>query len=479
MDVIDNRVYLSDKEEFCEATKQLSLQDFLDFCKNRNSVRITQQDVFDYCKSVDVEILEPEIGVGDIPNSIGESIEIDLPCVNKIKELNAQLSESIEKEVSLKSDLVLSLEYPTSTTKDSTNQKHEYWNSVISQIQALISQFHFIDSQKPEVPEVTAVDLSEAQQQQSSLIEYVNSVSPEELNIEEVSIENLSDDIEEVEFSETVFYKTTVKRIDLLTKINNLIVILRSEKIEEIEPLSETVNELKSIYELFITFDSKIKSATELCDGPTVDVGEPQELLSEVPIGSKFDITSQDVTIQDAKYWRRFASLLTKTSLITPVFWSTGFIAPTGPIPFPSIYINMGVISISVPLPENLGSGSLPFLIVPFLNITGTILSPYVLFINLSEVQIGPVAPMSSICLLSWRSANVDINSVESKILKPMTIKVGKYDLDLNSSLTMLLSLILREDYPPYSRLKMTNVPFIVFSLLKIIMTQKSTVGLP
>lgn len=482
MDIIDNRVYLTDKDrqEFCEATTQLSLQDFLEYCRNKNTIRITQQDVFDYCKSVDVELPNPIIGVGDIPNQLSEPIEIDLPCVNKITELNNELSEYIKTEPELKIDLRLSLTFPTDTDVIAINQKHEYWNSIVIKIQEQISAFHTLDSQTHEVPEASAVDLSEAQQQQSALIEYVNSVNGEDLDIEEVKVD-LGDDVKEVEFEETEFYRSTTLKLNILTRILDFSNTLESQGVEEnkLELLVETARKLQTIYGTFLTFDKKIKEATALCSSDPVEIGESEQLLSEVPLGSKFDITSQDVTIQDARYWRKFAALLTKTSLITPVFWSTGFIGPSGPIPFPSTYISMGVISINVPLPQNLGTGSLPFLIVPFLNITGTILSPYVLFINLSDAQIGPVAPMSSVCLLSWRSANVAINSIESKVLKPLTVKVGKYDLDLNSSLTMLLSMILREDYPPYSRLKMTNVPFVVFSLLKIIMTQKSTVGLP
>ena len=73
------------------------------------------------------------------------------------------------------------------------------------------------------------------------------------------------------------------------------------------------------------------------------------------------------------KYWLKYCSFATLASVVNPVFgWSTGWLGPPGPIPFPTIYIPIKPISTSYGF------------IVLGLSITGIWIFPFVLMVNYS-----------------------------------------------------------------------------------------------
>jgi len=77
----------------------------------------------------------------------------------------------------------------------------------------------------------------------------------------------------------------------------------------------------------------------------------------------------------DIKYWLKYCSLATLASVANPALgWASGFIGPTGPILFPIVYIPIKAISTDYGF------------IVFGLTITGAVVMPFVLLVNLSTV---------------------------------------------------------------------------------------------
>lgn len=521
--------------EFCKNLKNLNLQDFINYCEREKIEQITDEDILKYC-AVDgqlPELPEPIIGVGEFnefvsgqTNITGDKKELDdlldnldIECVkeskiasDKLQELTEYILENYEdwkEEIGKVNELSSKYLFSPSFS----NQKNTAFAFIRTQLFRFIQYFNILENLDEEISEPqqidSSVDTDYAERLQNNLKDYISGLSVDEIeaNREEIEsrkqeINNLSVDDEidlstmnsdEVEqytknqFENSTFYINTENRISVCNDIINSILILkenefigRRDKVY-LEKLEEKTENIRNVYEYqLFGFSEDLKIAAEKCPETTTEKQEYNQLLDEIDENSIFEITDQPITIEDRQYWVKFANLATKLSIISVPFWSTGINISGVPIPLPTIYINLGVINVKVPIPEIGINTSLPFLIVPFLAITGTVVSPYFLFVNIGENPIGPVGPNSMVCLFTWRSFLTEIKSnLESKELKPVTLKSGPIDIDLQANLTRILSIMVRDDLPPYKRLKLTNIPFVVFSLLNMIKIQRQTTGLP
>lgn len=323
-----------------------------------------------------------------------------------------------------------------------------------------------------------------------------------ELENRRTQIDNLIDDLPDYsglskdeldlmidnDFKSTLFYKNTQERISLLKVIiQDLIQLSTNQFILSVDKrkttdLLKTAQRLLEIHEYQLNgFLSDMKNAGKEC--PVLEENErPEftELLPEIQNDHQFEVTNQPITIEDRAYWVKYAKLATILSTVAFPFWSTGINILGVPIPLPTIYINLGVIKVELPVPDLGVNLRLPFLVVPFLAITGIVVSPYFMLINMSNIPIGPVAPLSKVCLFTWRSALTMVKKgIESKELKPFVIPSGPLTIDTATDITQLLSILIRDDLPPYKRLKLSNIPFTIFSLLNVIKIQRRTTGLP
>ena len=514
--------------DFLQATTLLDASDVFTYCKNvqkQTLEPIRSQDILDFCKS-NGELLHPSTPItnigdfndyisteepsGSLNDLLDELESKGAKCIKPMKALTDNLTTIINQTIDL---------YPIFITffNETIQNKVNYYTTFlptysINKIKAyaLISDnFNFLSNKYQKFLELDA-ELQEVEEQnnnmdditrlQTELAEYVASLTPDEIeqykNIiaeKKQEITNLSEDdnTETEEFQETPFYLNFTERINTCNEIvviidrikDNSFIRIRDKK--AIVELKNKCITLRDLYDYQINdYIEELNQVQQQCHGGEEDalIPTPQQFIDEVPLGSDFDITSQEITILDRAYWVKFAKLLTRLGLMIPPFWANGiYLIPSFiPVPLPTKYINLGVISIKVPMPPTGTMTPLPFLIVPFLAITGIVVTPYVLFVNISNAPIGPIAPMSAVCLYTWRSGlvNAIVNSGSEEV-KPVTVTVGSVKLDVSPHITLLLSMLLKDDFPPYNRLKLTNIPFVLLSLMKYLAIQRMTVGLP
>jgi len=514
-----NNIVLDDNatKEFCDNITNLNINDFLEYCKNKKTTTLTIDDFKEYCSRIDLPMPEAITGVGDIlieedQNTKQESIEqfIDgfttgstiknianklnldtdekIPCISAIKllsdELNTYNNDINQLYIDFK-DLLndftkINYKINVKFTVEK-NENHTIINNTIASLKPILNRFLQIDREFETVEVQTNVNLEYGESQYSN-IDFAN-ITDEQIDLLKNTTISDTDDIPNVTFTDTKFYILTNEKIQLCNTINEKLVVLNDNTyfIDDTSDIDDLLIECKTIWEYQLNgFTTKLNEIINTCPSTQSTQNIYNNLVNSITNEHPLEITNQEVTIEYRRYWVKFANLLTIISTAGIPFWSTGIITPAGPIKLPTIYINLGVINIKVPLPLVGTDITLPFLIVPFLAITGTIVTPYMLFVNLAPFPVGPIAPNSAVCLFTWRSAFTNlISKTESKELKPLALTSGSVRLDLDPTLTILLSLMIRDDFPVYKRLKLSNIPFVVFSLLKIIQKQPLTTGLP
>jgi hypothetical protein len=532
---IDPSLYKS----FCEQKSKLNLIDFINYCQSKNTTApITEQDFLNYCLNDGIVPLPETVeGVGDIQpyvegddsisNNENERIlqlkdllnELNVPCVTQALNLSDKLKENTDYIqttyyvwLSLIGDLhKKSTNYSAIPKNIEKTKKHK----IISDQFILFRDYHQqlidLDNEIKKAPiSNESLNVDFATNVQESLLDYVKNLNHNEIdnftteiNEKKNSINSLAiDDGEDIskytptqlekytktQIESTVFYKITRKKIVIIKKIidviNNLlknVLIIKTDNVD-LNKILILTNKLLGGVEYQVNgfmkdLNENKKNCPKVEDSP---IPKYIELLDEVKSDSDFDITNQPITVEDRAYWVKYCMLATKLSIISVPFWATGINISGLPIPLPTVYINLGVIKVKIPIPGLGINISAPFIIVPCLAITGIVVSPYFLFINMSNLSIGPVAPQSKICLFTWRSALTNIvKGIKSEELKPFSIKMGAVNLDLAGNITRLLSIMKRDDLPVYKRLRLSNIPFVVFSLLNVIKNQRKTVGLP
>lgn len=511
--------------DFIKATTLLDASDVFTYCKSvqkKTLEPIQAQDILNFCKSngVLLNTSTPITNTGvfneyisnDEPSGTLDDLLVELEskgakCVKPMKALTDYLTTIINQTQELYPLFITFFNEAIQNKGDysilptySLNKKESF--ALIGRNFNLLSikyqKFLDLDAELQEVEEQNN-NMEDITRLQTELADYVASLTPEEIvqykNIIEEKkqeINNLSEDdnTENEEFQETPFYLNFAERINTCNEIIVIIDRIKDNsfiRIQDKNAIIELKNKsivLRDLYDYQINgYIEELNQIQQQCHGEEEALNPtPQQFIEEVPLGSDFDITSQEITILDRAYWVKFAKLLTRLGLMIPPFWANGiYLIPSFvPVPLPTKYINLGVISIKVPMPPTGAMTPLPFLIVPFLAITGIIVTPYVLFVNISNVPIGPIAPMSAVCLYTWRSGLVNaIVDSGSEEVKPVTVTIGSVKLDVSPHLTLLLSMLLKDDFPPYNRLKLTNIPFVLLSLMKYLAIQRMTVGLP
>ena len=189
------------------------------------------------------------------------------------------------------------------------------------------------------------------------------------------------------------------------------------------------------------------------------------------------------------QYWKKYTKYLNLVSLL-PIHWTIGLILPNGTrIPLPIIYKFVTVIYIH------------PILTVIWLTINGCVVCPVVLTIDFGlkkmlgngSISVGSGfsvsdSDVSSTWTVLFRGSMQQITKTNGgckvafsgNILKPIVgnpqnpvISIVDSAINITKSLPMTV-----DDYPPYSRLSLKNVPYLLY-LKKMCGTAKPFMGLP
>lgn len=129
----------------------------------------------------------------------------------------------------------------------------------------------------------------------------------------------------------------------------------------------------------------------------------------------------------DINYWIKWCSFATLTGLL-PVYWSTGFIGPTGPIPFPVIYLPLK------PVETKWG------VILIGLSITGLYIFPFILFANESSSYESSI-PLPIIDKIKKEiediknSVNEKLEKLKVEILEPKIENLKQDIINLNKKI--------------------------------------------
>ena len=156
----------------------------------------------------------------------------------------------------------------------------------------------------------------------------------------------------------------------------------------------------------------------------------------------------------DIRWWRRFCQNATIMNLI-PIFWPVGLIipSPAGPvrIPLPIIWTPIKVIT----LPTGI--------IAIGLGICGLAIAPWVAYINTTPVSIGVIGPNSSWLIGGIRPMK-KIKDDQGTKVGPLnaTINIGGFKININPLLSQTLPFI-QDDFPPWERLSLKNLPHLLF----------------
>lgn len=528
---VDNSIL----KDFCKLINDLNLKDFINFCKNKKITRIDKDTLKDYCDDNSLpEKSLPIINVGTIDYNKYSNIvgnldtlldELDLHCLNATNELNELLEHYNELYEltytnndedgffdNLKRVPGLSIHYKVNVLNDPI-EYIEQINTLKVKLKSFTNHIRFFEMINDVFEDIAdtyfEIDLSGLEEKINELNDFINNMSLEEIENNIITIEEKKKSINQIvevdsidyskmsnddlekhiqdEFKNTDFYKINELKCKELENIKkNLIDILEFSilKKKDKELLTLLKEQTEIIYEIihfqYIEFNELFTKTINGCSSKNKEKTTFVKLLDEVDKDSPFEITEQPITISDKAYWVKFGTLLTKLSAMSPLFWANGLYTPIGPIPLPTIYMNMGVIAPMVIEPVSGASIGSSFIIVPFLTITGTVISPYLMFINLGNTPVGPVMPMTIMCMFTWRSSMVTLLSdIKSEVVSPASFSSGSISIDMNPQLTLLLGIIIRDDLPPYKRLSLANIPFVLQTLSKIILKQKQTVGLP
>ena len=184
--------------------------------------------------------------------------------------------------------------------------------------------------------------------------------------------------------------------------------------------------------------------------------------------------------ITDIKYWKKYCQKATLVNLL-PIYWPIGLLIPTpGPlikIPLPIIW--KPIVVVPTPL----------CVIVIGIAICGICPAPFVYIVNPGwPFPIGMVAPKSSWFVTGIRGPKkIDEETTSAPLAAIPTLTVplpyiqnGEYKeypikIDAAPPITKLLPLI-QDDLPPYERLSLTNLPYVIY-LTKWCSAGKKTMG--
>ena len=197
----------------------------------------------------------------------------------------------------------------------------------------------------------------------------------------------------------------------------------------------------------------------------------------------------EEYDITTPQYWKRYTKYLNMVSSL-PMHWTIGLILPYGiRLPLPIIYKFVTVIYIH------------PVLTVIWLTINGCVICPVILTIDFGlKKMLGNIpipagsgfsssdSDVSSIWTVLFRGGMKQITknsggckvAFSGDILKPMignpqnpVVSVVDSSINISKSLPMTI-----DDYPPYSRLSLKNIPYLMY-LKKMCSTAKPFMGLP
>ena len=197
----------------------------------------------------------------------------------------------------------------------------------------------------------------------------------------------------------------------------------------------------------------------------------------------------EEYDLTASQYWKKYTKYLNLVSLL-PIHWTIGLILPNGTkIPLPIIYKFVTVIYIH------------PILTVIWLTVNGCVVCPVILTIDFGlKKMLGSVpipagsgfsvsdSDVSSTWTVLFRGSMQQITkndggckiAFSGSILKPIVgnpqnpiASIIDSAINITKSLPMTV-----DDYPPYSRLSLKNVPYLLY-LKKMCGTAKPFMGLP
>lgn len=180
-------------------------------------------------------------------------------------------------------------------------------------------------------------------------------------------------------------------------------------------------------------------------------------------------VNPDEYDLLSPKYWIKYTTFLNLVSLL-PMHWTIGLILPPAiKIPLPIIYIFLTVVYVP------------PILTVIWLTINGMVIMPVVLTINFGS------GAADSTWLVLFRGANKSIKKkggcevAFTGGIQPQVVNKEKPSktalVDIMPEITEKLPM-LTDDYPPFSRLSLTNPMYLLF-LNNACSAAKPMMGLP
>jgi hypothetical protein len=158
--------------------------------------------------------------------------------------------------------------------------------------------------------------------------------------------------------------------------------------------------------------------------------------------------------ITDLKWWKKFCTLASLVNLI-PTYWPVGLLIPTPAtlvkIPLPVVWIPLVVI----PTPISL--------IVIGIAQAGILPCPFVFILNPTDIPLGPISAGS--CWLAGAIRPLKkIKDNPGDAIMPVApiLNIGGNQIDMAPAITALIPLI-KDDFPPWERLSITNVLLLLF----------------
>ena len=237
---------------------------------------------------------------------------------------------------------------------------------------------------------------------------------------------------------------------------------------EKIQQLEETLNSIDNetceyykIYSTELRNDINFKlciwpQATSLNGNGGSDGSENGVPLVNEEINYRSNPRSLEESppITDLEWWKKFCNLATIFNLV-PIYWPIGLLIPnpSGILKIPLPVIWRPIFVLQTPLA----------LIVIGIAQAGVLPGPFVFVLNPNAFSLGPVSLNSCWFTGAVRPFKKIKNKPGSQILPIAPIvQIGLNKIDINPSATSLIPFI-KDDLPPYERLSLNNILFLLF----------------
>lgn len=229
---------------------------------------------------------------------------------------------------------------------------------------------------------------------------------------------------------------------------------------EKIQQLEENLNAIDSeTCEYYKVYSSERRNDIDykLCiwpQKPEVENPDVELIGEEINYRGNPRPLDQSPPITDLDWWKKFCELATITNLV-PIYWPVGLLipAPNGVIKIPLPVIWRPLYVIQTPLA----------LIAIGIAQAGVLPGPWVFILNPNAFPLGPVTTNSCWFTGAPRPFRRIKSRPGSQILPVAPIvQIGQNKIDIAPSITAAIPFI-KDDLPPYERLSLNNLLFILF----------------